>query len=395
MSPRMLILSALMLPPMCAVSQGEVNLSSAWWATVDSVTQQIQLQWEPSTTEQTMGYHICTGTPCTDYVSVFGRFSTSLFCSDHSVTEPHLYCLHVFDSAYNASALTPFFGNVVLRADYSVCDSSVSVEWNAYQGMPGHVESYELQALFLPNDSLFRTIYTSPDGGQFARTLTLPYNVSRVRFRVKITGHSPMVVSYSNIVDVIRRTADTAHQTSLCCAETDSLISSIKLNYVADTSYIQAPYILWRSKNGQPWQMLDVLTPNLSGRYIDRDVRPYDRQCCYVVSVKDACGMNEKRSDTLCLTLPQPDEPVVWFPNALLNDGSDNSVFRPVVRGWSGDLYELEIYNRRGNRVFSAETPDIPWNPIGQPQGTYTYRLRLRLIDGRVKTFVGTVNVIK
>ena len=54
-----------------------------WVATVDETSRQIVLSWTPSADTQAMGYHICTGNPCLDYDTVFGRSSDSYVCQDH------------------------------------------------------------------------------------------------------------------------------------------------------------------------------------------------------------------------------------------------------------------------------------------------------------------------
>ena len=61
-----------------------------------------------------------------------------------------------------------------------------------------------------------------------------------------------------------------------------------------------------------------------------------------------------------------------------------------------GDLYELHIFDRHGLLVFSSKNRNEGWRPSSNiPQGTYAYSLRLRFNNNMIKTFTGTVTVIK
>ena len=74
----------------------------------------------------------------------------------------------------------------------------------------------------------------------------------------------------------------------------------------------------------------------------------------------------------------------------------ENGLFRPVLQGDMGDLYELHIFDRNGLTVFSSNNRNEGWRPgADTPQGTYAYSLRLRLNNNMIKTFTGTVTVIK
>ena len=73
-----LLLFALFMPLATLRAQDAVMPITGWMATVDEATQQIVLTWHPSADPHAMGYHICTGSPCLDYDTVFNRYDTSL-----------------------------------------------------------------------------------------------------------------------------------------------------------------------------------------------------------------------------------------------------------------------------------------------------------------------------
>ena len=110
----------------------------------------------------------------------------------------------------------------------------------------------------------------------------------------------------------------------------------------------------------------------------------------------DGCGMNPHYSATHCTAVPKPHEPDYYIPNAVVAGDADNGLFLPVVMGLMGDLYELTIYDRKGMQMFHTSNPDEGWRPGSDtPQGAYTYSLRVRYNDNRIKTHTGTVLVLK
>ena len=83
-------------------------------------------------------------------------------------------------------------------------------------------------------------------------------------------------------------------------------------------------------------------------------------------------------------------QPVVEIPNAFTPDGDEvNNLFRPVVLKGNIILEKLEIYNRWGQRIFSA-SPNTPYwdgNVDGKPApvDTYLYQMVWRTTDGAMQ----------
>lgn len=388
-----------------AMAQEAVAPVTRWIATVDEQSQQILLRWSPSADTMAMGYHICTGNPCIDYDTVFGRTDTMHYCTDHSPLEEHIYRLHVFDSAYNVSALTPAFGNMVLQADVPPCSTLVSVSWSPYNGMPGGLKNYNLMVRLEPFSEEYVSFYTTDSTGPLAYSFVVPDGVTRAWLKVEAVGHTPgegggeVLSSLSNVVMVQRLTVDTSSHLSIDTVVYDSVNLCNRLRIDLDTAFRASPYVLWRSIDGTAWRLLDTLSfanDALPLSYTDNRINPYDSIYCYQLSVADACGLNPRYSSTACTLVPDPPPPAAAIPNVIrLNDESNGS-FRPVLRGLKGDLYQLNIYSRTGLLVFSTTDQNASWTPSSHtPQGVYTYALRCRFNDNRVKTFVGTILLLK
>ncbi|MGX8712174.1 MAG: gliding motility-associated C-terminal domain-containing protein [bacterium] len=376
-----------------------------WLATVDEESQQIVLSWNASADSQAMGYHVCTGNPCLDYDTVFGRFDTTLFCADHAVTEPHTYRLHIFDSLYNVSPLTPLFGNIVLTADVPQCSTDVHVAWTPYKGMPTGVVRYQLYVRIEPSEEGYQPLYTTDSMGPFAYHFDISEEVTRIWLKVRATGFPDSLghaglVSQSNVIMVKRLTVDTARYLAISSVEYDSIEICNRLTLKIDTSYHDYPYTLWRSIDGTPWDSIASFLATDCQRsavsYIDRDINPYDSIHCYQLSVPDACGMNPNYSQTQCVVVPDPPPPSIYIPNTVVCNDPANGAFLPRVRGLQGTLYELHVYNRMGALVFHTSDPGEAWIPGNNvPQGVYAYTLRCRFNDNRIQTYTGTVLVLK
>jgi hypothetical protein len=56
----------------------------------------------------------------------------------------------------------------------------------------------------------------------------------------------------------------------------------------------------------------------------------------------------------------------------------------------------MYIYNRQGILVYSTTDPTIGWTPSATTsQGVYTYAIRCRYNTNDIKTYAGTVTLIK
>ena len=369
----------------------------SWLATVDD-SQRIVLSWSPSADSTVWGYHICSGQPCLDYDTVFGRLDTSLLCLDHSPLEPHSYRIHVFDSSHNVSSLTPAFGNIVLSAEVPECETAVHASWTPYGSMPSGLGRYLLMVRVEPLDTLFETYYSTDSSGARSFSFSLPPEATSASLRVAAVSVDRRHVSFSNTVAVQRLTADTAAFLDIRSIAFDSLAGSVNLSFRVDIAYRGADSCtLWRSVDGSPWRQLARLPWPPLDRYADRSVSRYDSLHCYQLSVADACGLGLSYSESRCVVVPPPPPPAVALPNiVVVGADSPNGQFLPVASSLMGDIYELCIYDRRGNLVFATTDPAEPWRPdTGTPQGSYAYSLRLRFADNTIHSYAGTILVIR
>lgn len=87
----------------------------------------------------------------------------------------------------------------------------------------------------------------------------------------------------------------------------------------------------------------------------------------------------------------------VYIPNAFTPDGNGlNDIFTPVGIGIMEDEYQMLIYDRWGNLVFSSNNLNVGWDGSikGEPQpkdGVYTYKITLVDVFGNKHEYVGHV----
>jgi hypothetical protein len=367
----------------------------------DTASQHIVLDWTASATSGVIGYHICTGDPCLGLDTVFGRETTQYDCESHSPVEPHVYGIFAFDSADNVSAQTPPFGPSVLTAEVPECASTVQLTWTPYVGMPGGVRAYTLMMFYNWNETdTLVELNTVDADGPYRYTYDIPDSLNgTLGFFVFVIANDASLNSQSNSVAARRRTSDTAAFLLADQARLSVDGYSVDLRFSVDTAYHAPGYSLYRRRDDGPWVVIAQLPASLvtEVEYVDRDINPYDSAYCYRLGVLDGCGINEKFSDTLCVILPEVPDPEVRIPNIVIAGDSDNGLFLPFIKGLKGDLYELYIYDRNGLQVFHTSDPQQSWDPVsaGVHQGVYAYMLHVRFINNIMKTYTGSLLVVK
>lgn len=93
-------------------------------------------------------------------------------------------------------------------------------------------------------------------------------------------------------------------------------------------------------------------------------------------------------------------EPFVFIPNAFrpTSNNPENHIFKPEFPGFSPDTYELAIFSRWGQQIFSSTDPAIGWdgNYDGKPvsPGVYPFQLRYQVPGGKSYEKSGVVSLV-
>ena len=145
-------------------------------------------------------------------------------------------------------------------------------------------------------------------------------------------------------------------------------------------------------------------TVNAGITQYDDEVDVLDRAeanvCYYVVaSVKMELpdGLEEQiksRSNTVCVE----QHAKILSPNAFAPDGI-NKEFKPVIVFGEGAEYQMEIYNRWGQKIFETQDPDEGWtgnNGLAlHPSGVYVFYIRIQQPGGRMVEDKGSVILLR
>ena len=89
----------------------------------------------------------------------------------------------------------------------------------------------------------------------------------------------------------------------------------------------------------------------------------------------------------------------LYIPNAFSPDGDGvNDFFIP--KGAEFIHFEMEIYNRWGEKVYNTNNIDQPWSGKGKngdeiQQGVYVYKIWIRDFKEENHYYVGNVTLIK
>ena len=83
--------------------------------------------------------------------------------------------------------------------------------------------------------------------------------------------------------------------------------------------------------------------------------------------------------------------PTGFTPNA---DGL-NDVFVPICSGCARKGFEFKVFNRWGQELFTADKPNVGWDPGEAPLDTYIWRISARSLLGEDRIVQGNITLIK
>ena len=154
------------------------------------------------------------------------------------------------------------------------------------------------------------------------------------------------------------------------------------------------------STNGTSWFWM-FGDPNNSTSTLQNPNFTYNFPGNYLVTL---IVNNGQCADTIQFTVVVEEDFTFYAPNTITPDGDgSNEYFLPSGIMWDNSKYELYIYDRWGNKIFSTTDPTKGWD--GKVQGgksnklvqedTYVWKVIVYDQHSKKHQFTGHVNVIR
>lgn len=271
---------------------------------VDTATNQVVLDWEPSPEPDTDGYIIFLIDGNNNYIidTVFGQGNTSFVWDDSAAGEgAESYTVAAFDTCLtgnppspNTSATKPAHTSIFTTATYDRCAASCQIFWTPYIGWD--VVNYEVYAAFNGGPAVL--ISTVP-GFTHAYTHEDLEPFSEYCYTVKAIGDSTFMRSLSNQVCQLTDYPALPASNYLRVATVVAPDHIVVVDSVDGSASVRR-YRLERTNNGGPWE--EVASQPGSGSptvvFNDLDVITDLRSYSYRVIVEDSCGVEALTSNT-------------------------------------------------------------------------------------------------
>lgn len=107
-------------------------------------------------------------------------------------------------------------------------------------------------------------------------------------------------------------------------------------------------------------------------------------------------------SDNVSSVLTILEDAAIYIPNTFSPDGDAfNNTFQAVGKNISSKGFELTVFNRWGEIIFSSQDPNIGWNGYvadrgAAPDGVYSYQLSYRFLNqGKSEVITGHVHLLR
>ncbi len=359
---------------------------------VDRLTQNATLGWQPSASGDTEGYIIYqflagVWTPI-DTVWGIGTTSYENLLSNAD-TNPESYCIAAIDSCGITSPLTNGHTSTILTASADICGRSIELGWTEYLGFSGGVAQYDI--FFSENGSPF-TLLTSVSGSttQFtANGLNDGSNYCYYINAVSLLG----LHSSSEIACVSVNFPDLPSYIYIRTASVQP-DGSVFIHWIVDpTVYVKAFSLQNSFSASGPFLSIDYHTFSGQSDYNFNDLitNANDRPVFYRVVVIDSCNNEAMSSDTA---------KTIHLHGKALSDLT-NEIEWNDYEGWPTGIQELRLYRSVDgipDPIPIATFPPGFGNSIDDvatfilSNGLFTYRLEAIEAAGNPFGFVDTAS---
>ncbi len=307
------------------------NMPNLQRISVDENSQQIFLEWIPSTSDDVMGYVVCSGDPCVTLDTIWGADASSYTCENCSAEQINSLAVMAFDTCFNTSLRTDRHSNVVLSAQRENCSDKVKFSWNEYEGFD--VQKYEIYKK--ENNSAF-TLVGNTQGLNYE--LTINPIIPNYEFYVLVVGANN-ITSKSNSEVLTISSAQQPEFVEIRKASVKDRNQGVDLEFFVDASVVVNKYRLKRAENGGEYKVIANIpyTGNNTVQYTDNiSLENNKNDYSYIFEAPDACNLVYKASRPATIMRLELTEV----------DRSTNALSWNAYNSWDNGVGVYEIYRQ-------------------------------------------------
>lgn len=252
---------------------------------VNPDTQQIYLWWEPSTSDDVMGYVVCSGDPCVALDTIWGADVGGYICETCSAEQINSLAVMAFDTCFNTSLRSDRHSNIVLTVQREECSNIANLSWNEYVGW---------------EPTCYDVTWTG--GGTQTQSTNLQVRIDPTtpfqEFRVE-AQFGAQFISYSNTVILPIPPAQQPEFVEIRKVSVKDRNQGVDLEFFVDASIVVDKYRLKRAENGGEYRVIANIpyTGNNTVQYTDNiSLDKNNNDYSYIFEAPDACNLVYKAS---------------------------------------------------------------------------------------------------
>lgn len=307
------------------------NMPDLQRISVDENSQQIFLEWIPSTSDDVMGYVVCSGEPCVTLDTIWGATANSYTCANCSAEQINSLAVMAFDTCFNTSLRTDRHSNVVLSAQRENCSDKVKLSWNEYEGFD--VLRYEIYKK--ENNSAFTLVGNTQALNYQA---TIDPTIPNYEFYILAVGANN-ITSKSNRVVMTISSAQQPEFVEIRKVSVKDRNQGVELEFFVDADIVVNKYRLKRAENGGEYKVIANIpyTGNNTVQYTDNiSLENNKNDYSYIFEAPDACN--------LVYTASRP--ATIMRLELTEVDRSTNSLSWNAYNSWDNGVGVYEIYRQ-------------------------------------------------
>ncbi|MBO7276973.1 MAG: gliding motility-associated C-terminal domain-containing protein [Bacteroidales bacterium] len=267
------------------------NMPTLQRISVNQNSQQIFLEWIPSTSDDVLGYVVCSGNPCVALDTIWGSDASSYTCSQCSTEQVNSLAIMAFDTCFNTSLRTDRHSNMVLDIQRENCSDKVNLSWNEYEGFD--VQRYEI---YKQEGTSAFTLAGNTQSLNYQ--LTIDATIPNYSFYVVAVGNNN-INSSSNAKTLTISSAQQPEFVEIRKVSVKDKNQGVELEFFVDASIVVNKYRLKRAENGGEYRVIANIayTGDNTVQYVDNiSLENNKNDYSYIFEAPDACNLVYKAS---------------------------------------------------------------------------------------------------